>query len=94
MAGFFRFSPAEILSRDSRAAGGKGGKGVDQQHIYRIHQGDGGDCRLSHLRDHHGVEQSNGNGEQLLNDQRDNEPPQVLFRKVDISLPDFHVFPF
>ena len=85
------FPPPQILSGDDGAAGGQGGKCVDQQHVHRIHQGDGGDGRLTHLGYHHRVAQAHRDGQELFDHQRDNQLPQVLLRKFHRQLCLFHV---
>ena len=55
VTGLAHFPPAQILPRDDGASGGQRGKGVDQQHVHRVHQRHGGNGRLSHLGDHQGV---------------------------------------
>ena len=89
MARLDRLPAAQILARDDGAAGGQRREGVHQQHVYRIHQADGGDGRLPHLGHHDGVKQAHGDGQQLLNDQGDDQPPQVPVAEFNIDLTDF-----
>ena len=88
VSGFFRLPAAQILARDDGASGGQRREGVDQQNVHRIHQADGGNGRLAHMGDHDGVEQTHGDGQQLLDDQGHDEPPQVLPGKFNVDPPD------
>ena len=85
VAGLFRLPAAQVLPGDGGASGGQGREGVDQQNVYRVHQGYGGDSRLTHLGDHHGVKEPNGDGQQLFNDQRHDKPPQILRGKFNVD---------
>ena len=88
MAGLLRLPPAQILARDDGAAGGQRRESIDQQDVHRIHQADGGDGRLTHLGDHDGVQKAHGDGQELFNDQRHDEPPKVLLGKFNVDPSD------
>ncbi len=94
MSGFFPLQAAQVLSGDDRAAGSQGGEGPHQQDVYRVHQGYGGDRRFAHLGNHDGVQQAHGNGQELFDDQRDNQAPEVPVREINLDWFGFHWLSF
>lgn len=72
-----RLPPTQILSGNDGTAGGQSGERIHQQDIHRIHQGNCGHSRLSHLCHHQGIRQAHGDGQQLFHYQRDHQFAQI-----------------
>ena len=72
---------ADGLGAHHRAAGGQGGKDVDDEHVDQIHQGYAGYGGLTGGGDHHDVGHAYHDGQELLDDQGNDEFFQGLLVK-------------
>ena len=80
-AGVAEILLAEGLRDNDRASGDKGGEDEDQERIKGIDQRNARDSRLAGVGDHHGVNNADGDGQDLLNDQWENQFEEVASRK-------------
>ena len=74
----------QVLGADDRSAGGHGRKKEDHQLVQGVHQGDAGHGGGADVGYHHGVHDAHQTGEYLLDDQRDQQLPQVPVGKHEI----------
>ena len=77
-AGIFRVSSAQVLGDHHRAAGGEGGKDLDDELVDVVHQRDAGDGSLTGCGDHDGVHHAHAHEQKLLDDQGNDETGQSL----------------
>ena len=76
--GLLRLPAAQVLGYHDRSAGGQGGKDLDQQHVEPVHQGHAGYGRFPGGGHHNGIRHAHRHQQQLLDDQRDDQPQQRL----------------
>ena len=67
---------AEELRRHHRAAGGEGGENIDDQRVDVVDERNAAHHRVAQRRDHHRVGHADGDGQRLLENQRQNQPFQ------------------
>ncbi|MPM78411.1 hypothetical protein SDC9_125422 [bioreactor metagenome] len=71
-----RILPAQILRTNNRAARAERRENADDEVVERVHKRDAGNRRFANLGNHHRGGHADGHGEQLLQHQRNHEPPE------------------